>query len=472
MDAQAQAEQLAELVTLNHSGRYRELLQAAQPTPTSADGLFLAANAHYALEDLPEAWRLAHEILSIEPKHTAALTLLASIANLRGQSNLARELLESLDSLGPDLPEARLEMTQVLIAEGKFTQAIELINASEVLFNQPGWRARMHLLLGDAYDGIGQYQEAYENYSKKNQYVAERAKQLGIEDGLLQWGQRLLKEFTATKNEWKKLENASTTVTPQPIFIVGFPRSGTTLLQAKLEHLPEISALEERELWQDSLHRWFSQFENWYPLLAAQSADIAWAQDCYWQRVHQHLGSAPSKFFVDKFPMNVLVLPLIAKVFPGAHIIYCTREPMACIFSAFRRFIKPNSLSLACGSLANGWKLFNVIQEFMKVAIDSLPLQFHQLHYDDWMQDPDGEFARLVARLGLGSARQPTLAQWNDSLGRRPRSTPSTAQLTGGISDQFRDQYLNYRFSWQALCTSNATSNGQTNLGDTTIRNR
>jgi hypothetical protein len=101
MDAQAEMEPLAELITLNHSGGYGALIQASQATPIVKDGLFLHANAHYLIKEPPQAWPLAHQVINIEPRHSAALTPLACIANRRGQPTIARRFLEALELINP-----------------------------------------------------------------------------------------------------------------------------------------------------------------------------------------------------------------------------------------------------------------------------------------------------------------------------------------------------------------------------------
>lgn len=452
MSGYASPAQLTAFRQLHSSTRYAELLAALADVKPTTETMFLRANALYALEKIPEASETARQILAVEPQHALCLTLLASIANLRGQPALAREYLQTLSPQGPDLPEARLEMAQVLILEKRYAEALTLLSQSQTALTHPYWQARGHLLAGDACDGLAQFRQAYAHYEKKNQFVETWAAQLGVLDHLGAWTTQLT---TSLVQHLPMLQGSTTTSPfnhgPTPIFIVGFPRSGTTLLQAKLEAISGVEALEERELWQDSVTRWLDPLPDWRGLANATSNDLAWARACYWQRVEAELGHRPMGTFIDKYPMNCLKLPIIARVFPNARVIYCTREPQACVFSAFRRFIKPSSLTLACSTISKAKALYDGVSEFMQYASNSLPLSFFPLQYERWMQDPDRVFADLVEQLGLSGQDAGSTTDWQAQLATRPHATPSTAQLSQGLTRVFKDQHLSYDFALKPL---------------------
>jgi tetratricopeptide (TPR) repeat protein len=447
MTVKASPAALVELVQLNQTGQYAELLSKAIALEPSLERFFYQANAHYGLEQLDQAEKTARLALAIDPHHHPTLTLLASVANLRGDANLARQWLKELKPHGVDLPEARLEIAQVLMLEKHYLQAIEILNQSASMFSHPALRARCECLLADAYDGIGQYQEAYAHYVLKNEYARMWAIQLGFKDQLYEVGQILLDDLiTQYPTDATPIINTHS-ASRTPIFIVGFPRSGTTLLQVKLEGLSSIDALEERDLWRDSLTRWFSEINGFASLKNITSQEIDWAREKYWDQVHAHLGRLPKEHFVDKFPLNIFKLSLIARIFPNAHVIYCKRNPAATIFSAFRRFVKPSTLTLACSSIASTYKLYQLTTRFMSIAMERLPLQFHLLQYEALMENQDKTFNELCENLGLLLNDTAAPDEWRKRLTSRPYTTPSVAQLMQGVTDRFQHQHDPYAFA-------------------------
>jgi len=118
-----------------------------------------------------------------------------------------------------------------------------------------------------------------------------------------------------------------------PIFIVAFPRSGTTLLEQSLDAHPRLKSMDEQPYLQNAIARLAGQYpEHMATLTRAQLDD---ARDYYWSLVATRVALAPGEQLIDKNPLNILRLPVIARLFPHSRIVFAIRHPCDVLASCF-----------------------------------------------------------------------------------------------------------------------------------------
>ncbi|TLY48239.1 MAG: tetratricopeptide repeat protein, partial [Gammaproteobacteria bacterium] len=152
---------------------------------------------------------------------------------------------------------------------------------------------------------------------------------------------------------------AAPSMLESPIFIVGFPRSGTTMLEQMLDAHPGLQAMDERAFLQVVVER-MSAFGYAYPfdlgrLSAAQCEEL---RDLYWSLTAKVAPRAQGQRLVDKNPLNLLRLPLIKRLFPEAPIILALRHPCDVILSNYMQHFNSNMFAVLCStleSLAKGY---------------------------------------------------------------------------------------------------------------------
>src|SRR5262249_9794996 len=126
-------------------------------------------------------------------------------------------------------------------------------------------------------------------------------------------------------------------------FLIGFPRTGTTLLEVALDGHPRIASLDEHELLTESVLRFLGETPDLDGLGAASEAELEVSRAAYWARVRSGGVDVAGRVFLDKYPMNTLKLPLIARLFPDARILFARRDPRDVVLSCFRRRFKMNA---------------------------------------------------------------------------------------------------------------------------------
>jgi tetratricopeptide (TPR) repeat protein len=275
---------------------------------------------------------------------------------------------------------------------------VEALRAQIALSGQSG-NAGLHFALGKSLEDRADFAEAFEHYVRGNalkraelDYDAEATAIYAERCGALYSG-----DFFAARSGWGSTRN-------DPIFIVGLPRSGSTLLEQMLashpsidgtHELPDVPLMALRLAARSDLDRGVEYPERLGLLPKEEFESMA---SRYLARTQQYR-SAGTPFFVDKMLGNFSHLGLIHLMFPRALIIDARRHPMACAFSCYKQhFSTGMNFSYELGELAGYLKHYARLLEQFDQA---LPGRIHRVYYEKLVADPRGELERVLKRCGL-----------------------------------------------------------------------
>ncbi len=151
-----------------------------------------------------------------------------------------------------------------------------------------------------------------------------------------------------------------------PVFLVGFPRSGTTLLDQILDGHPRLQVMEEKPALFD-IRSTIDTMPGGYPsaLASLKETDIQNLRDRYLRNVERHIDRRPGTILVDKLPVNICSIPLIVRLFPNSRIILALRHPCDVVLSNFMQDYKLND------AMANFLAALSIVR---KLAMASLSL--------------------------------------------------------------------------------------------------
>jgi hypothetical protein len=233
------------------------------------------------------------------------------------------------------------------------------------------------------------------------------------------------------------------------VFLLGFPRSGTTLLEQVLASHPDVETLEEREALLDSVRAYLRTPADLERLLAASAADLAPFRDLYWRRVGEAGARVEGRVFVDKHPLNTLKLPLIVRLFPEARILIARRDPRDVALSCFRRRFRMSAPYYQMLTLAGVAEFYDATMRFASVAMQAGSVKAHIVRHERLVTDFDAEVKAICTFVGLG---------WRESMrgfAERTRaagvSTPSGAQLARGLNTGGIGRWRRYRAQMESV---------------------
>ncbi len=186
-----------------------------------------------------------------------------------------------------------------------------------------------------------------------------------------------------------------------PIFLVGFPRSGTTLLDTMLMGLPELCVLEERPMVAEIMH--LIAGRDMADFTTGNCADLRAA---YFASARRH-GWDGARWLVDKHPLNMANAVLIHRLFPNARFILAERHPADVVLSCFMATFTLNLAMRSFTDLEEAARTYDTVFRVWHRAGELFPLCAHAVRYERLVEDARGELQPLVEWLGLA---------WNDRL--------------------------------------------------------
>jgi hypothetical protein len=230
-----------------------------------------------------------------------------------------------------------------------------------------------------------------------------------------------------------------------PIFVVGFPRSGTTLLEQMLDAHPGLRSMDERPFVQDAADR-MEAAGLAYPADLGQLDQAACDQlrRRYWESVWKVVPVVPgAQRLVDKNPLNLLRLPMIRRLFPASPIILALRHPCDVLLSCYMQSFRSPAFALLCASLPRLARGYANAMRFWLHHADVLQVQALALRYEDLVERFEPTVARLAAYLELEDA-SPLHRFAEHARGKGYISTPSYAQVVEGINRRGLDRWRRY----------------------------
>ncbi|HYN45196.1 MAG TPA: sulfotransferase, partial [Allosphingosinicella sp.] len=346
------------------------------------------------------------------------------------------ELLPALldEAVGQGIAAGDLAYLRALALErgGKIEQA--LLEARKAA-DDPVRRA---LLIGRLADRSGDPATAFEAYAEMNRIVAEaapagaaaayRAHVAALRD-------MMIPDFNAG---WPDAEADKDR--PAPVFLVGFPRSGTTLIDTMLMGHPAVHVLEEEPI----LQRVGEALGDFARLPELDAGEIDRLRALYFAELDAFDPRARDKMVVDKLPLNILGAPLIHRLFPDAKLIFAERHPCDVVLSCFMQNFDLNDAMANFLDLGDAARLYDLVLDFWTRARAILPLDVHAVRYEALVEDKEAEMRALLAFLGL-TWDPAVLDNEGIALRRGPIATPSYAQVAQPIYARASGRWERYR---------------------------
>jgi len=317
---------------------------------------------------------------------------------------------------------ADIEAMQTQLARGKLT---------------PEDRFHFHFALGKAFEDAAQFAESFKHYEEGNSL---RRKGVGYDaDWNSEQMRRMQALFTPQFFAARAGQGASA---PDPIFIVGLPRSGSTLLEQILSSHPQVEGTMEladmpnlvRELGGSQVRA-----KSKYPeSIAALDADALLALGGRYLELTRIYRRTDAPFFIDKLPNNFAHTGLIHLILPRAKIIDARRHPLGCCFSGYKQhFARGQHFTYNLDDIGRYYRDY---VELMAHYDAVLPGRVHRVIYEQLIEDTEGEVRRVLDYCGLPFDQRCLRFYENE----RAVRTASSEQVRRPIYREGVDHWVNY----------------------------
>ncbi len=354
------------------------------------------AGTIYTEIGLPDkAWPLFRRACELQPDAPLLRANLASCAVYVGEIDAAREAFEFLLEKNPTHQRNHYQLSRLQRA----TDRSHIEQMEQVLRDTnlpPDRNIFLYYALGKEYEDLEEWDTAFDWYRKGGDAVMAVADYNIMSD--LTVIDAVIANCTA---DWLATTSATPPPPELPLFVVGLPRTGTTLTERILASHSRVQSVGETEFIQMTLRR-----ESNVQSVERMTADMINAvatmepsilSHAYVDTLRYRLGEQP--VFVDKLPFNVLYLGFIARAWPDRPVVLLNRHPMDACFAMYKQvFTWAYKYSYDLDNLANYYIAYrNLVDHWRNVLGERLV----ELNYEDLVSDQEAQTRRLLDRVGL-----------------------------------------------------------------------
>ncbi len=418
--------------------------QALKINPEYAHAYNNLGGALGGLGRFEEAISSYEQAIRIKPDYADVFNNIGNMYERLNDLEQALKFTGKALELAPDDPTINLSRAVLSKRAGDIQKAIELLEPFTARTVPHTLLGPIHNELGKLYDLSKDSETAFKYFSMANDLQAKCELSAAFNKqaflGLVEQVDEIL---TADwLDTWTPQEDNADYETPA--FLVGFPRSGTTLLDQILDAHPALQVMEE----QPPLHEvsiQIAQKSGGYPASVAtlDGADITELRELYYRSVGSHLVREPGTLLVDKMPLHIHQIPLIARLFPQARIILALRHPCDVVLSNFMQHYKINAAMANFFTLEDTAHCYAKVMGLWQKSVRLLPVNYHQFKYESLIDDFEGEVRSLLEFLAVG---------WDDAIRdydqhareRGAINTPSYQAVSEPINARARYRWKRY----------------------------
>ena len=378
----------------DRAGKTEEALEtinkALQQNPEMADAYVKRAQIHHINNRIEEAKEDYLKALEIAPKSAGILVGLADLHQTIGELDKSRDYLKKAKKINDNLPGLYFTMSNVK----KFTKDdkdFKKMVSLEKKIEGHGLEleSTLNFALFSAYEDIGDYKKAFTHLKKGND---AKRKFIPFQSERQQDHFEAIKKHYSPANlkKFKGKGYGSKT----PIFIVGMPRSGTTLTEQIISSHPDVFGAGELP------H--ISELDSKFGLVTAKNAREM--GEYYVKQIKKRDTTKKAKYITDKMPGNFARIGEIVSILPNAKIIHTRRNPIDNCLSCYKQnFARGQYWSYNLEELAEYYKLYEDLMAYWR---EVLPGQFLEIDYEDTVSDLETQARKLIDYVGL---------EWNDA---------------------------------------------------------
>ena len=229
-----------------------------------------------------------------------------------------------------------------------------------------------------------------------------------------------------------------------PVFLIGFPRSGTTLLDTILRSHPEIDVLEEKPIINSVEQTIKTKFNcSLDELHKLDTNDLDFLSNYYFEILKNNCNNQEAKILIDKFPFQTVCLPLINLLFPNAKIIFTHRNPYDTVLSCFQQSFEPNNAMSNFRSIESASKIYDLTMNMWIDYKTKLKMNFITSKYEDLIDDFDTHILGILNFLEV--KWDENIKNYRDTAFKRKKiNTPSSSQVVQPLYKSSINKWKNY----------------------------
>jgi tetratricopeptide (TPR) repeat protein len=377
----------------------------------------------------PEAKSQYDKALKYEPRNAYALVSTALLAQMDGEFDRAGAMLSRALRVEPKMPRAlaaQASMRKMTNSDSAWLQSAQEVASSGIAHLD---ESELRFAIGKYYDDIGNFKLAFENYQRGNDLLKAIAEPFDS-----QKYQQFVDIMCRVHPREAVSRGTGGSASKKPVFVVGMPRSGTSLTEQIISSHPSAKGAGELQFWS------LAMLEH-EALIKAGGLDES-ARNKLAEGYLKLLDNkfADAKRVVDKAPVNCDYLGVIHSVFPNARIIYMQRNPIdTCLSCYFQKFVLSLNYTMDLSDLADYYKAHRRLMAHWRAVLP--PGTILEVPYEELVADQKLWSRRIMDFIDLEWDEQ--VLEFQDT--RRTVATASTWQVRQRIYQHSVGRFRNYQ---------------------------
>ena len=417
----------------------------------SKDGIsyFNLGNLYTKNNDIINAEKFYLLSIKANPKFFAPYNNLLDLYERTNKRDKLIERIKSAEAIFKNNITLKLFKGKDLFNLKKFRETIESLGnfnfgKSEIIKEQ----SRI-AILAKSHDQIGEFEKAFKYFEKANEISLNINNKFVNKKKTLNMIEKRTNFFKDNKvKNWKQF-NFKRKESP-PIFIIGFPRSGTTLLDTILRSHPLIEVIEEKpiiENWIKEIQKEVDSDLNYLHNINENSAQKF--RKMYFDLRNKNIKkNNGKKIYIDKMPLNIIYAGEILRIFPDAKFIMALRHPCDCVLSCFMQSFKMNDAMSNFLNLEDSANFYDSVMKIWQLYMNTFSINQYTVKYEDVVTNFEKSINNILDFLEVAWSKN-ILEFYKTAQVDRLISTPSYDQVNKPIYKKSLDKWKNYKDQMQ-----------------------
>ena len=394
--------------TLNNKNlALKNYLKAIDLDPKNFLVNYNLGNYYFSIDDMENSEIYYLKSIEINPKHFYPYNNLFQIYDRSNNLIKLEETIKKVNKIFGGIPLAQFLQGIFEFRKKNYKETIEIFKDLEFDNKDVQRNSLKENFLAKSYDFIGSYNEAFVHFSKSNSIVQQSLKlNLNKNRFIELTKKRLSLNFDSLINSQHKSEEINDI--EDPVFLIGFPRSGTTLLDTILRSHKSIKVIEEKSLVDELINYLNKNTDGEISKLnKIEENYIKKIRSFYFERRKAFVSYEKNTIFIDKMPLNIFYIPELKKIFPNSKFIMAMRNPFDVVLSCFMQPFMPNDAMNNFFNLEDTAEFYDLVMKLWKKYYETFNLKIHTVKYEDVVNNFDYTLTKLINFLEL---------KWSDDL--------------------------------------------------------
>ena len=427
----------------NEKSALENYFQAIDKDPKNFKAYFNLGNLYKEKNDLNNAEKFLLKTIDITPNMSEAYI---NLFELYDRSNQLNKLDDFLKNAKLNLGEITLVKYFSGIYEYRKKNYLKAINILEsIKLNNKDFNLNTIAseILAQSYDSIGKYDKAYKYFVESNNSFKNVYNKID-KNYYIKYVEKRIDFFSNKKfKNWNILNVQKKS--NDPVFLIGFPRSGTTLLDSILRSHNSVEVLEEKPLVENFIKELERNINNDFSKLENINESFFYKmREIYFEERNKYIKTDRDKIYIDKLPLNIVHVAEIFSFFPNSKFILALRNPYDVVLSCFMQHFGPNSAMLNFTNLKDTVNLYDLVMNLWLIYFEKFPIKIHTIKYEETVQNFDHSITELLRFLEL---------EWSDNVKEYYKTTkkrgiidtPSYRQVSQPLYKKSIGRWKNYK---------------------------